>query len=254
MGGMNKKTKAAAGAKVAAVGAKVAAVGAGTAAPTGAQFAAFQAMYDYFNRALFGDALRPVILNFSRAANSLGFFAPFRWEDTKQTGAVATHEISLNPAYLKERGARDVASTLAHEMAHAWQQQQGKPGRRGYHNEQWAQKMDEIGLAPSSTAAPGGDRVGYKMSHYIVDGGAFARAFDAMPSDYLLPWVCWEPTAAGKGKAKPRPVSKVKYTCPTCAANAWGKPALRLRCGECAEDMVAEGDDGAGESAVRRAA
>jgi len=220
--------------------------------PTDDQFAAYRRMYDYFNRALFGGSLRPVILNFSRAANSLGFFAPERWE----RGTHTTHEISLNPAYLKARPARDVASTLVHEMAHLWQQEHGTPGRRGYHNEEWAQKMDELGLAPSSTAAPGGKRVGYKMSHYIVEGGAFARAFDAMPAECRLPWLCWEGEAGAGKKAKPRPVSKLKYTCPGCEANAWGKPGLFLRCGDCDVAMVAQGgeDDSAGETAGRWAA
>jgi hypothetical protein len=221
--------------------------------PTDSQFAAYRAMWSYFNTALFNGLLPPVILNFSRHANSLGFFAPLRWE----RGSETTHEISLNPSYLKSRPARDVASTLVHEMVHAWQQAEGQPGRRGYHNEEWARRMDEIGLAPSSTGAPGGARVGYKMTHYIVEGAPFARAFDAMPREYLLPWTCWEPQGEGKPK-KPR-ASKLKYTCPGCAANAWGKPGLSLRCGECEETMVCEDageNDDTGESAsdTRRAA
>ena len=160
-----------------------------------------------------------------------------RWERGQET----THEISLNPSYLKRRSARDVASTLVHEMAHLWQFVHGKPGRRGYHNEEWARKMDELGLTPSSIGEPGGDRVSYRMNHYIVEGGAFARAFEAMPREYL-PWTCWEPQGAHKGKAKPR-VSKLKYTCSTCTANAWGKPGLLLRCGACDEAMVCECED-----------
>lgn len=35
--------------------------------------------------------------------------------------------------------------------------------------------MDELGLPPSSTGAPGGARVGYRMSHYILPGGAYRR-------------------------------------------------------------------------------
>jgi hypothetical protein len=218
--------------------------------PTNSQFSAYRQMWDYFNVTLFGGTLRPVILNFSRAANSLGFFAPSRWKRGK---AETTHEISLNPAYLELRSARDVASTLVHEMAHLWQQEQGKPGRRGYHNEEWARKMDELGLAPSSTGKLGGARVGYRMSHYIVEGAPFAQAFESMPREYLLPWTCWEPQGNGSGTKKPR-ASKLKYTCPACAANAWGKPGLQLRCGECDEAMTSEeGHDDAGQS-MRRAA
>jgi hypothetical protein len=119
--------------------------------PTNSQFSAYRQMWDYFNVMLFAGILRPVILNFSRAANSLGFFAPLRW----QHGAGATtHEISLNPVYLKRRSPRDVASTLVHEMAHLWQQEHGTPGRRGYHNEEWARKMDELGLHRPRRVSP----------------------------------------------------------------------------------------------------
>jgi hypothetical protein len=195
--------------------------------PTAAQFAAFRAMYDYFNAALFDGQLRAVLLNFSRAANTLGFFAPLRWERAGDT----THEISLNPAYLKHREPRDVASTLVHEMVHCWQQEHGAPSRRGYHNAEWAAKMESVGLMPSSTAAPGGARVGYRVSHYVIEGGPFAVAYERMPSEFLLPWLCWE--HRGRGAKKPRAASKVKFTCEGCGANAWGRPGLRLVCGDC---------------------
>lgn len=211
--------------------------------PTDAQFQAFRSMFDYFNRALFGGALPPVILNFSRAANTLGFFAPLRWEKGEDT----SHEISLNPAYLKHRDPRDVASTLVHEMAHHWQQERGKPGRRGYHNAQWAKKMETLGLMPSSTAAPGGARVGYRVSHYVIEGGGFDRAFAAMPREYLLPWLCGEIT--GRGARKPRAASKIKFSCEGCGANAWGRPGLHLVCGDCAETMVATGATDGDEAA-----
>lgn len=204
--------------------------------PTAAQFTAFQQMFDYFNAALFGGTLPPVILNFSRKANTLGFFAPDRWE---REGEKVTHEISLNPAYLKHRDQRAVVSTLVHEMAHHWQQEFGKPSRRGYHNEEWAAKMEELGLMPSSTAAPGGARTGYRVSHYIIDGGPFARAFEKMPREYLLPWLCWE--GQGARAKKPRQPSKVKFTCEVCGSNAWGKPDLKLVCGDCVQPMIAVG-------------
>jgi hypothetical protein len=209
--------------------------------PTHSQFQAFAEMYDYFNKTLFGGILLPVILNFSRAANSLGFFAPLRWEQGDKT----THEISLNPAYLKLRTPRAVASTLVHEQAHCWQQEAGTPGRRGYHNEEWARKMESIGLMPSATAAPGGARVGYRMSHFIVEGGPFALAFEAMPKEYLLPWVCWE----SQRLRTPRTPSKVKFTCPSCGANAWGRPTLSLVCGDCEITMDDAGATDGGNAA-----
>jgi hypothetical protein len=49
-----------------------------------------------------------VILNFSRLARSLGFFAPERWRDA---GDQVTHEISLNPAHLS--GAAPLSTRAA---------------------------------------------------------------------------------------------------------------------------------------------
>lgn len=213
--------------------------------PTAVQFEAFRSAYEYFNRELFDGALRPVFLNFSRAANSRGFFAPERWERAGQT----SHEISLNPSFLRSRAPRAVLSTLVHEMVHCWQEEYGEPGRGNYHNQQWADKMESLGLMPSSTGAPGGKRTGDSMTHYVIDGGAFDRAFHAMPGEYLLPWMCREDGTQPKKPrhpAKPRTASKVKYTCATCGANAWGRPALRLGCLECGVALVAgDATDGA---------
>jgi hypothetical protein len=44
--------------------------------PTQAQFAAYRAMWDYFNVTLFGGALRRAFLNFLRHAKSRGFSPP----------------------------------------------------------------------------------------------------------------------------------------------------------------------------------
>jgi hypothetical protein len=36
---------------------------------------------------------------------------------------------------------------------------------------------EEIGLQPSTTGAPGGKETGQSVTHYIVDGGPYARAY-----------------------------------------------------------------------------
>lgn len=252
-----------------------------TTDPTNAQFSAYRAMWDFFNVALFGGVLDRVILNFSRHANSYGFFAPLRWKHD----STVTHEISLNPTYITKdpsRSARDVAATLVHEMVHLWQFQLGKPSPGGYHNVEWAKKMEELGLQPSDTGRPGGKRVGFRVSHYIIEDGPFARAYAAMPPEYVLPWTCGvdeseiERRARGgagtggttgttgttgtqRGGAPAKKVSKLKYTCP-CKVNVWGKPGLRLRCDACgqpfrsaADTADADSDDDASDS-VREAA
>jgi predicted SprT family Zn-dependent metalloprotease len=228
--------------------------------PTNAQFAAYRAMWSYFNTELFGGALGHVILNFSRRARSLGFFAPERWTDgSNQT----THEVSLNPSYLTRENMKDSASTLVHEMAHLWRHVQPNPPRNGYHDTQWADMMESIGLMPSATAAPGGQRTGYKMSHYIVAGGAFEVAFEAMPESCRLPYVCGVDEDAigkkGKAKAKAKEAArkvKLKYSCPECELNVWGRAGLRLRCEACDEELATADDAGNAErvAPVRKAA
>lgn len=201
-------------------------------APTSAQFAAYEEMFRYFNKTLFGGELPPVLLNLSRyGKRTLGFFAPKRWQSEENS---VTHEISLNPAWLKVRGPKISASTLVHEMAHLWQQEFGKPGRGNYHNREWADKMEEIGLMPSRTGEPGGKRTGDGMFHYIIEGGPFDRAYEAMPKRCLLPWSCADES---KGKNVPPARNKVKYTCTSCRSNVWGKPELNIVCGDCSTPM-----------------
>lgn len=200
---------------------------------TPAQTAAYQAAFDHFNATLFGGELPHVILNFSRHAKSLGFFAPERWSESGPEGEDGIHEISLNPAHLADRSPRETLSTLVHEMAHLWQQVHGKPSRSGYHNREWADKMEAIGLMPSSTAAPGGARTGQRVSHYIIEGGAFDRAFQAAPESCKLPYVCSDGARAARG------VRKTPYTC-SCGVKVWGKGGLRVICGECGELLEQE--------------
>ena len=156
-------------------------------------------------------------------------FAPDRWAKDE----ASLPEISLNPDQLN-RPLAGVMSTLAHEMAHQWQHQCGTPSRTGYHNKEWGRKMKQIGLHPSHTGQPGGRETGQQVTHYAVAGGPFEKAFAAMPEQYGIPWTSG---AAAKPAAK-KPESKVRFTCPGCRANAWGKPGLLIKCQPCDLDMA----------------
>jgi hypothetical protein len=190
-------------------------------------FDAYAGAFDFFNTRLFEGDLPRCILNFSRRARSGGFFAPFLCEHKDGR----THEISLNPDCLKSP-PRQTYSVLVHEMVHLWQQEHGRPSRGGYHNREYAKKMETLGLMTSQTGAPGGARTGQEMSHYIIDGGPFDQAFAAMPEKFLLPWI----SGGARDLSKPDPVgkNKIKYTCPGCGANVWGKAGLAIVCTPCA--------------------
>jgi predicted SprT family Zn-dependent metalloprotease len=197
--------------------------------PTQQQFEAYQKIFDYMNQKLFGGSLPGCLLNFSRKAKTYGFFAGDQW----QSGEEKTHEISLNPAHLARRPTVETVSTLVHEMGHLWQHVYGQPGRGGYHNKQWAEKMESIGLIPSDTEAPGGKKTGDKVSHYVLKGGPSEKAFGEMPKEYLLPWVSVEVEKESKIIKK----NKLKYQCPGCGMKVWGKPGLKIICGECVKQL-----------------
>jgi hypothetical protein len=94
--------------------------------------------------------------------------------------------------------------------------------------------MEAVGLMPSDTGELGGTRVGQRMTHYVVAGGPFERAFARLPEEAQLPWRCVE-IETRKQKRQREQKNKTKYTCPGCDVNVWGKPELSLLCGDCGE-------------------
>jgi hypothetical protein len=195
---------------------------------TRTEYQAFQKAYDFFNWELFGGSLPQVLVTLQRHARARGYFSPERFNG--RTDAAAVHELALNPDTFTGRSDEDILSTLAHEMAHVWQQTHGKPPRRSYHDRQWAAKMQEIGLQPSSTGEPGGKETGQKVSHYIVPGGRYARAYAKLAAGGFQ--LHWQSAPASK-EAGAKRASKTKFTCPDCGQNAWAKQDAQLICGEC---------------------
>jgi predicted SprT family Zn-dependent metalloprotease len=222
------------------------------------QFQTLDDLYAFYNVKLFGAALPECIVNLSRRAHSYGFFAPNLWTslngDTSKFSKYA-HEISLNPDYLL-RPPVEWHSTLVHEMVHLWQNEFGKPSHSSYHNKQWANKMESIGLMPSDTGQPGGARTGQHMTHYVIPGGAFETVFLSItpeqieylrlkylpvasisgpykspglnnPDDPDAPDI---PTSPNPGKTKSG--ERLKYTC-SCGNNVWARSGLSIQCLNC---------------------
>jgi predicted SprT family Zn-dependent metalloprotease len=203
---------------------------------TPAEYQAFQEAYDYFNAELFGGSLPHVLVTLQRHAKTRGYFSPERFSGRNEAKATA-HELALNPDNFTGRTDESILSTLAHEMVHVWQQTHGTPPRRSYHDRQWAAKMKEIGLQPSTTGEPGGKETGQSVTHYIIRGGLYAQAYARLKAKGFQ--LHWQSAPAGK-QAKAKKASKTKYTCPACAQNAWAKPNALLICGNCYEE--GEGD------------
>jgi predicted SprT family Zn-dependent metalloprotease len=194
---------------------------------TQTEYSAFQTAYDFFNAELFSGTLPAVLITLQRHSKAYGFLAPEKF--TGRSEQTATHELALNPDHFG-RTDEAILSTLVHEMCHVWQHTHGKPPRKSYHDRQWAAKMMEIGLHPSSTGEPGGKQTGPKVSHYVVEGGPFAQAFARLKAAGFE--LRWQSRADDRERQK-KAASKTKYTCPNCEQNAWAKPDASLICGAC---------------------
>jgi predicted SprT family Zn-dependent metalloprotease len=206
--------------------------------PTQRTYKTLDDAYRFFNERLFCGKLPPCLITMQRSAKAYGYFAGGRFGSPD--GKEVTDEIALNPSHFSSRTTEQSLSTLVHEMAHLQQHHFGKPGRTSYHNKEWAAMMKAVGLIPSDTGAPGGREVGQSVSHYIADGGAFAKACAELIASGFDPLYIELWAEGGKEKRKKKAASKTKYTCPDCDANAWAKPETALICGDCMEPMEAD--------------
>ena len=166
-----------------------------------------------------------------RRRGSYGYFSSERFGTRDRSDIV--DEIALNPVHFENRSDDKILSTLTHEMCHLWQARFGNPSRGGYHNKQWAAKMKSVGLQPDNG---NGRETGQSVSHHIMPGGAFDQACTELLKggakiDYVDVW--------GEREGAARKV-RTKYTCPSCKANAWGKPDLHLDCRDCEREMIAD--------------
>lgn len=218
------------------------------------QFKSLDDIYNFYNEKLFKGKLPQCIINLSRKANSAGFFAPERWKGEKD-GDIR-HEISINPDYM-DRPDIDWHSTLVHEMCHLFQNEFGNPSRSGYHNQEFANIMERVGLITTTTGDKSGKRVGQSMTHFILPDGVFENVFLDLvtdenyksrlfykPNSFLVPVVTGGDDGEEEGEegeeekeAEKKKKSKIKYTC-SCGFNVWGKPGLSVRCNVCEADFI----------------
>ena len=218
----------------------------------------FQEAFEYFNSELFQNLLPQVIITTQRHRGASGFFSPESYMQRKfdKDGVMLcpefkVHEIAIMPDCMYDRPDREVLSTLVHEMCHLQQQEQGTPSRNGYHNKQWVAYMRAVGLEPSSLGrfdarnpdlpvsqreeCGEGTTTGQKMSHFIIRGGKFDTACKKLLDGGFTLDLQQAPHLTMKA-----PKTKLKYTCPHCGSNAWAKPGVKLRCGDCNIPMVCE--------------
>lgn len=156
--------------------------------PTIAFYKALQDAYDLFNFRLFQGKLDNSLITLQRQANTFGYMSynRFRAIDSQSTYA---HELALNPDYFGVKPLLEILQTMVHEMVHLWQYQYGTPSQKSYHNREWAEKMEQIGLMPSDTGRIGGKKIGQHMADYPIDGGLFLSVCnDLVKQGFIVKW------------------------------------------------------------------
>lgn len=155
--------------------------------PTEEAYAELQQAYDFYNSALFDGALPSCLITFQRQKKTLGYFSSMRFG---RRDGLKSDEIALNPEYFAVVPMIEVLQTLVHEQTHLWQSHFGKPSRACYHNQEWADKMEAVGLMPSDTSRPGGKRVGQHMGDYVLPGGRFELVtLELFATGFMISWL-----------------------------------------------------------------
>jgi hypothetical protein len=66
--------------------------------------------------------------------------------------------------------------------------------------------MKEIGLQPTATGEPGGKETGQHVTHYIIPGGLYARAFAKLKAKGFQ--LHWQSAPEGKQAKERRPAKR----------------------------------------------
>lgn len=193
--------------------------------PTTELYAELQEIFDFFNQKLFAGELPNCLISLQRTKGAAGYFAYSSWENDN---GKKIDEIALNPSGFKDKDLKTILSTFVHEMCHLWQSYFGTPGKNGYHNQEWSEKMQTVGLIPSHTGKKGGNKTGYKMSHFVLRGGLYEKWFEEL--EKIGGKMSWVESIGEQNKSY---VKKMKYVCPDCNIKLWGKPNLNIICGDC---------------------
>lgn len=149
-------------------------------------YGSLQSAFDFFNEQLFDNSLPPCLITLRSSSRVYGYHQADRF--ISKSGQMLD-EMGLHPGFFTLRSVEAVLSTLVHEMVHHWQHHFGTATPATAHNQEWANKMESIGLMPSDNGLPGGKKTGRTMSHYILPEGQFLAACKSfVDGGFELPW------------------------------------------------------------------
>ncbi len=199
------------------------------------EYSVFDEAYEFLNEKLFGNNLPDVLITLNRKKNARGYFS-FERIVSRDNPKLLISEIGMNPDYFQERSDLDILSTLCHEACHVFQFYLGnRPEKPKYHDREFSEIMEKIGLFTSSTGEEGGRRQGVKISHYIIPDGKFEKCCIEFLKNHKLNWQ--NLSVLEKEKKTRERKSKLKYVCPDCERSVSSKDEIKVMCMSCNQEM-----------------
>jgi hypothetical protein len=147
------------------------------------------ALYNHFRMWLFGGRLPDAAVLVSRLGDDRDhrFNGIHRCCSNKATGR-RDHAIWINPVIFAS-SLEKTCVTLVHEMTHLWQAEHGKSRSNCVHDDEFKNKMEELGLVDVNLT---GAWAGTRVNEVVQPGSAFDRAFRSLPESIRR---CWSATA-----------------------------------------------------------
>lgn len=205
--------------------------------PTDEFYGFMEAAFAHFNNELFDGKLPKCLITVQREKNTMGYFSPDRWSNRNGKKA---HEIAINPSYFANHKVIEIFQTLVHEQCHLWQCVYGKQhSRAGYHNKEWADKMEDIGLIPSDSGEAGGKKTGQKMSDYPLEDGLFVNASKRfIESGFSLEWTDRYPARIDSSQIRNSEIETDSSTPISHTSNSYS--LLNLHVSDLIKDIIPE--------------
>jgi len=222
--------------------------------PTLAMAESLQEITNYLDAFLFDGKLPPCFITLTRNKKVIGgYHAKDQWENAD--GDIVP-EIGINSNLLAQDDPLVIYNVLIHELLHLELSHAGTGGRVGYHNKQFAERCNELGLSIQcgDKDASEGQQTGQAIETNIIEGGKAETAIAKIPTDLayyakhvldidddgqpeqVLPG---QPTPQKPTEPKTKTAGKrTKYQCPECGLSMWGKAGAFVMCGMCTQTMI----------------
>lgn len=191
-------------------------------------------VYDFYNKKLFNSSLPYVVITLEVREGVRGYYSESRFTDRKKN----IGQLCINPSFFVSGNERRVFSTIVHEMCHIYMKMKGEDVVKGYHSKKWAEKMESVGLQPTSDGTKNGKKTGLSMTHLIIRGGPFDVNTKILTENMGMKFSIFSSDKSIEKKASEKtvPGTRVRYECK--CSSFWAKKGMDVTCNKCGNKFI----------------